>query len=551
MTSEILEALTIIAKEKGVDPDYLLETLEEGILTAAQKKYHRAPHIEVKIDQGSGEISVIVHKRVSKVAWDLSCEIDLHEAQEIEPDIREGEVVPVPVSVDEFGRNAISAVKQSLVQHVREAERKNVYDEYIDRVGQIITGTVQQVDRGSVILRLGKVEALIPPAENIRRDRPKIGDHLRALLVEVLTTARGAEPQIILSRTRPEFVLKLFEQEVPEAYERIVEIRGIAREPGARTKIAVVSHDDRVDPVGACVGVKGSRVQNIVKSLGGERIDIVAVSSDPLIFVSRALSPARVLSVSFMGDPKIVRAVVPDDQLSLAIGKNAQNVRLAGQLTGLEIQLVSQSQQTSLEGREEGEALELESLTKELGPKLVERLIRAGKETLQDVLETPVEELMEIQGIGEKTASKLVTIGAQLLEQWNAERNVSAETEADAETKAATETKADAETEAATETKADAATEAATETRADAATEAATEEESAMEVKVAPGTESDTNTEVEAAPKAEEPAGEGAVSGAAEEAPSDETEEAAGESPAESEAAEETEKSSQEDGGFQ
>ncbi|MCK4306140.1 MAG: transcription termination/antitermination protein NusA, partial [Candidatus Eisenbacteria sp.] len=424
MTSEILDALAVIAKEKGVDPDYLLETLEEGILAAAQRKYKRAPHVEVKINQVSGEISVIVHKRVSAVSWDLMSEIDLEEARQIEPDIREGDVVPVEVSVDEFGRNAISAVKQALVQHVRDAERKNVYDEYVNRVGEIITGTVQQVDRGAIVLRLGKAEAIIPPAENIRRDRPRLGDHIRALLVEVLPTSRGSEPQIILSRTRPEFVVGLFEQEVPEVYERVVEIKGIAREAGARTKIAVVSHDDRVDPVGACVGVKGSRVQNIVKSLGGERIDIVALSSDPLIFVSRALSPARVLSVSFMGDPKIVRAVVPDDQLSLAIGKSAQNVRLAGQLTGLEIQLVSQSQQASLEGRDEGAVLELESLGKELGPKLVERLIRAGKETLQDVLETPVEELMEIQGIGEKTASKLVTIGAQLLEQWDEQRRL-------------------------------------------------------------------------------------------------------------------------------
>lgn len=422
MASEILEALTVIAKEKGVDPDYLLETLEEGILAAAQKKYHRAPYVEVQIDQGSGEISVIVHKRVSKVAWDLTCEIDLVEAREIEPEIREGEVVPVEVSVDEFGRTAIAAVKQALVQHVRDAERRNVYDEYIDRVGQIITGTVQQVDRGSIIVRFGKAEGIIPPSENIRRDRPRIGDHIRGLLVEVLTQPKGNDPPLILSRTRPEFVLQLFEQEVPEAYERTVEIKGIAREPGARTKIAVVSHDDRVDPVGACVGVKGSRVQSIVKALGGERIDIVALSNDPLIFVSRALSPARVLSVSFMGDPKIVRAVVPDDQLSLAIGKGAQNVRLASQLTGLEIQLVSQSQQASLEGTEEVLALELDTLTKELGPKLVERLIKAGKETLQDVLETPVEELMEIQGIGEKTASKLVTIGAQLLEQWTRQR---------------------------------------------------------------------------------------------------------------------------------
>ena len=422
MSSEMLDAVAVIAKEKGVDPDYLIDTLKEGILSAAQKKYRRAAFVEVKIDLKSGGISVVVHKRVSKVAYDDTCEIDLDQALEIEDDVREGDVVPVEVPVEEFGRNAISAVKQALVQHVREAERKNVYEEYVDRIGLIVTGTVQQVDRGAIIMRLGKVEAIIPAAENMRRDRPKIGDHLRALVLDVQPTTRGSEPQIVLTRTRPEFVIKLFEQEVPEVYDRVVEIRGIAREAGDRTKIAVVSHDDRVDPVGACVGVKGSRVQNIVKSLGGERIDIVAMSSDPLIFVSRALNPARVLSVTFMGDPKVVRAVVPDDQLSLAIGKGAQNVRLAGHLTGLEIQLVSQSQQASLEGRKESEALELESLTKQLGPRLVERLIRAGKETLQDVLETPVEELMEIQGIGEKTASKLVTVGAQLLEQWNMQR---------------------------------------------------------------------------------------------------------------------------------
>jgi len=352
MTSEILEALTIIAKEKGVDPDYLLETLEAGLLAAAQKKYRKSPLIEVKIDQKSGEISIVVHMRATQLASDDTSEIDLEEARRIMPDAREGDVVPVEVPVAEFGRNAITAVKQSLVQHVREAERKNVYDEYIRRVGQIVTGTVQQVDRGAIIVRLGRSEGIIPPEENIRRDRPKIGDHIRALLVNVDPNARG--PQVILSRSRPEFVVKLFENEVPEVYEGIVEIRGIAREPGSRTKIAVVSHDDRVDPVGACVGVKGSRVQNIVKYLGGERIDIVALSQDPLIFVSRALSPARVLNVSFMGDPKTVRAVVPDDQLSLAIGKSAQNVRLAGQLSGLEIQLVSQSQQASLEGPREG-----------------------------------------------------------------------------------------------------------------------------------------------------------------------------------------------------
>lgn len=444
MVSDIFDSLSVLAKEKGIDFDYLLETLREGILTAALKKYQRAPHVEVQIDQKVGRISLIVHKRVSKVAWDLSCEIDLEEAREIDPDAREGDVVPVELPVDEFGRNAVFAVKQALTQNVRDAERKNVYEEYAERVGMVVTGTVQQVDRREgIILRIGRAEGRIPPGEMVRRARPKIGDHIRALIVDVVREGKG--PQIILSRTRPEFVQKLFEQEVPEVYERIVEIKAIARDPGARTKIAVVSHDDHVDPVGACVGVKGSRVQNIVKALGGERIDIVALSADPLIYVSRALSPARVLSVSFMGDPHTVRAVVPDDQLSLAIGKNAQNVRLAGQLTGLEIQLISQSQQQSLESRVEGERIELESLTKEFGPRLVERLMKAGKETLQDVLATPVEELMQIPGIGEKTASKLVTIGARLLDTWSERVEAEGEAQSAAGGEPASEEKATSE----------------------------------------------------------------------------------------------------------
>ncbi len=416
MGSEILDALTMIAKEKGVDPDYVLESLEKGLLSAAQRKYRRAAHVEVQIDQVSGRIAVIVHKRVAKVAWDLTAEIDLEEARKIDPSVREGDVVPVEIPVEEFGRNAISIVKQSILQRVKEAERKSVYEEYSAKIGQIVTGTVQLVERGRITVKLGKAEGLIPASENIRRDRPKIGEHIRALVVDVDPSSKG--PQVILSRTRPEFVIRLFEQEVPEVYEGIVEIKAIAREPGVRTKVAVVSHDEKVDPVGACVGVKGSRVQNIVKALGGERIDIVAMSADPRIFVSRALSPAKVLSVSFMDDPNVMRAVVPDDELSTAIGKNAQNVRLAGQLMGIEIQIVSQSQQASLEGQDEAEKIELESLAKQLGPKLVEKLIRAGKETLQDVLATPAEELMGIPGIGEKTASKLITVGARILEEW-------------------------------------------------------------------------------------------------------------------------------------
>ncbi|MBD3334107.1 MAG: transcription termination/antitermination protein NusA, partial [Candidatus Eisenbacteria bacterium] len=360
MSSELMDALGMIAKEKGVDRDYLLETLQEGLLAAAEKRYRRAVHVEVNVDPISGSIRIIVHKRVTQVAMDLTCEIDMDEAQKIRPGVGEGDVVPVEVSLDEFGRNAVSAVKQALVQRVRERERALVYDEYASKVGQILSGSVQQVDRGSIILKIARTEGIVPSSENIRRDRPKIGDHLRALLVDVDRNARG--PQLILSRARPEFVLKLFEVEVPEIFEHVVEIRGIAREPGARTKVAVVSNDERVDPVGACVGVKGSRVQNIVKELGGERVDIVPFSHDAVVFVSRALSPARVLDVKWDEEANCVRAVIPDDQLALAMGRGAQNVKLAHQLTGYTIHLVSQRQSEAMEERSEKVDIDLDQL---------------------------------------------------------------------------------------------------------------------------------------------------------------------------------------------
>jgi len=414
-TDEILEALRLIAREKSVDRQLLIETLEAGILSAARKRYATAADVEVAFDDATGRIRVLVHKKVVPVAIDLGGEIDLDEAAEMVPGIKVGATVPVEVPVAEFGRNAIMAAKQVLVQRVREAERDNVYQEFIDRKDQILSGSVSQVDRGSVIVKIGKTEGIIPPRELIFRDRFKIGDPVRALLIDVDKTQKG--PMLILSRTAPDFVRRLFENEVPEIFERVVEIRDIAREPGSRTKITVVSHDDRVDPVGACVGMKGARVQSIVRELGGERIDIVSWSPDPKILVSRALSPARVLDVLLNEAEMQVTVVVGDDQLSLAIGKGGQNARLAHRLTGYAIDLKSQSQ---MELQDVGEGqfpdIELEELSKELGPRLVERLIKAGKETLQDVLRTSAEELMDIPGIGEKTAGRLLALARQILD---------------------------------------------------------------------------------------------------------------------------------------
>jgi len=411
-TEEILEALKQIAREKSVDRRLLVETLEAGLLSAAKKRYATAADVEVAFDELSGEIRVKVHKKVVQVAIDLAGEIDYEEAAKSNPGVRLGQTVPVDVPIVEFGRNAIQAAKQVLVQRVREAERENVFAEFIDRKGQILSGTVSQVDRGSLIVKLGKTEGIIPPREVIFRDRFKIGEPVRAILLDVDKNQKG--PQLILSRTHPDFVRRLFENEVPEIFERVVEIRDIAREPGSRTKISVVSHDDRVDPVGACVGMKGARVQAIVRELGGERIDIVPWSPDPKIFLSRALSPARVLDVIPNDLEKRSTVIVADDQLSLAIGTRGQNARLASRLTGFAIDLKSQSQMEAASG--EAAEIELEELEKDLGSRTVEKLIKAGKETLQDVMRTSVEELMAIPGIGEKTATRLLTLGGQILE---------------------------------------------------------------------------------------------------------------------------------------
>ncbi len=420
VNDEILEALRGIAREKAVDKRLLVETLTAGLLSAAKKRYATAQDVQVNFDEVTGQIRVVVYKKVVQVAIDLGGEIDLDEARRINPKARPGDVVGVDTPTAEFGRNAIQTAKQVLVQKVREAERENVFNEYVDRKGTILSGTVQQIDRGNVIVKIGKTEGIIPHREQINRDRFKIGDPVRALLLEVDKDQKG--PQILLSRTHPDFVRKLFEQEVPEIFERVVEIKAISREPGSRTKICVVSHDDRVDPVGACVGMKGSRVQNIVKELGGERIDIVPFSADPKILVSRALSPARVLDVIYDEAERKATVVVADEQVPLAIGRGGQNARLAAKLTGLAIVLVSQSQ---IEAQKEGEAgldIDLESLTKELGPKLVEKLVKSGKESLQDVMKTSIEELMEIPGVGEKTASRLLATGAQILEERAQER---------------------------------------------------------------------------------------------------------------------------------
>jgi N utilization substance protein A len=405
MNYELMEAMAQIAREKSVDKATLVETLEAGLLSAGRKRFGPNANIEVRFDEGSGRIVMRLKRAVVEDADDLGIEVDLAEARTIEPEIQIGQELTQELSLEDLGRNAIAAAKQVLVQRVREAERERIYEDYHDRVGEMVRGTVQQVDRGNIYVKLDRSEAILPPREQIARDRYHQGDHIKAFIIAVDKLARG--PQIILSRTHPEFLRRLFESEVPEVAEKIIELKGIAREPGSRAKVSVLSNDDKIDAVGACVGIKGSRVQAIVRELGGEKIDIVPFSQDPVVFVTRALSPAKVLEAQVVEAEQKILVTVADDQLSLAIGKGGQNARLAAKLTGWKIDLISKSERERQREFERKVRIDIEELVG-AGPKLREKLIREGIETVQDLLKTPLTELLAIQGVGEKTAEKLL-----------------------------------------------------------------------------------------------------------------------------------------------
>ena len=419
MNTGVLEALRRIAREKQLDGILLTEALEAGLLSAARKKYGPAAEIEVIVDDGSDAIGVYLVKTVVDTPEDDILEIDIEEALEIDNTYEIGDVVRVEVPFDEFGRNAIQAAKQIVVQRVREAEREQIYGDYQDRIGEIITGDVQQIERGGIVVNLGRTEALLPAREQIRRERYRQGDRIRAYLLSVEKTTKG--PQIILSRTHPNFLKKLFRLEVPEIYDSVVEIMTIAREAGGRSKVAVVSHDERVDPVGACVGVKGSRIQTIVRELAGEKIDIVPWNPDPSVLVSRALNPAKVSKAVVNEAEHSVKVIVPDDQLSLAIGKGGQNARLAAKLTGWKIDIVGEtehSRELEIDLNQRVEVSELPGV----GAKLAESLMEAGYRLVQDLDGVSTEDILRVPGVGQKTAEKISIAVAAVLEVLEEEK---------------------------------------------------------------------------------------------------------------------------------
>lgn len=416
MSNEILDALGQIAREKGVDRQMLIETLEAGMASAVRKKHGETADVLVRLDDRTGQLALALRYAVVTDVEDPSCQMTVDRARAFQADVAAGDYITTPLNVAEFGRNAIQTAKQVLVQRVREAERDKVFKAYADKVGSLVRGVVQQVDRGNVIVKLDFSEGVLPAREQIPRSYHRPNEYVRAVVISVDRAAKG--PQVTLSRTHPDFLRRLFENEVPEITDGIVEVKAVAREAGARSKISVHSTDPRVDAVGSCVGLKGSRVQGIVRELGGERIDIVPWSADPAVFVSRALAPARVNDVRVNELEKRMTVVVADDQLSLAIGKGGQNARLAARLTGWHIDLVSKTDEKQRHDVERASRLEVEQLG--LGDATTEKLIQGGIETVQELVSTPFEKLVELPGIGEKTAEKVMTVALEFMAAYEA-----------------------------------------------------------------------------------------------------------------------------------
>ncbi len=407
MKSEIVEAFNQIVKDKNIDKELLSEILESIMYSIVKKKYGTTDNFNIFVSMDKGEIEICQIKTIVEKVTDSVTEIDLETARKVEPDLEIGDEFLDIIDPSTFGRRLIISAKQNLNQKIREAEKESIYAEYINRVGEIIIGNIRQVNWNEVYLNVDRVEVVLPKKEQIHNEKYRRGENLRVIIKEVNRTSRG--PEIIVSRADPSFLIRLFELEVPEIYEGIIEIKGIAREAGERTKIAVYSNDKRIDAVGACVGMKGVRIQSIVRELNDEKIDIINWSSEPEIYIARALSPAKPVKVIVDEQHKKAVAVIPDHQISLAIGKQGQNKRLASKLTGYEIDTIKEydyAQMISDEKTKEVQLTEIEGLPASLAAKLVS----AGIETLNDLMEADKEAILKIHGIGPKTLEQIYAV---------------------------------------------------------------------------------------------------------------------------------------------
>jgi N utilization substance protein A len=447
MSNPLQQTIEALAKEKGIEPDVVISAIEEAVATASRKYYKTGENLKTRFNLDTGQVDLFALKTVVQEVATPATEISIDEARDtyrragygddVVNSIELGDEMEFPKATEVLGRIAAQTAKQVIFQKVREAERENIFAEYNQQVGEVKNATVKRFENGDIIVEIGRIEAVIPRKEQSRAESYNPGDRVRAVIKGVNRSAKG--PQIMLSRTDPALLIKLFEQEVPEIYDGTVMIRGAVREAGDRAKVAVFSRERDVDPVGACVGMKGTRVQSIIRELRGEKIDIVEWSEDPIAFVTNGLSPAKVQRVSIIDDrERVMEVIVEDKQLSLAIGKKGQNVRLAAKLTGWRIDIKSEEEkrrevEAQFEGLElgqsgeaaEGEAGEaadqpagegeaepseapLPYALAGIGEKTVRKLVEAGLETQEAVAGASVEQLSEISGIGPKTAEKIL-----------------------------------------------------------------------------------------------------------------------------------------------
>lgn len=408
--SNLNRAIEQVAKDKGIDKAILIDALENAVLTAAKKKLGSRLSLEVHFNDEEGEIEIFQFKDVVESVQNPDMEISLEEAcATIDPEAEIGDSLGFKMDMTDLGRIAAQAAKQVIIQRVKDAERENIYEEYKDRKGELVHGIVHRFEGGNVIVNLGRAEAVLPPQEQVPREIYRQKDRIRAYILDVGRNPR--EPQIILSRTHPILVVKLFEVEVPEVYEGIVKVISVAREPGSRSKIAVISTDSDVDPVGACVGMKGSRVQSVVQELRGERIDIIPYTQDPARFICNALAPAEVNQVIVDESNHSMEVIVPNDQLSLAIGKRGQNVRLAAKLTGWKIDVRSEEKLQQMMELTLRAMCDLPGVG-EITAKL---LYNHGYQSIESLAEADREELTQIPGIGDKKAEAIIIAAREAL----------------------------------------------------------------------------------------------------------------------------------------
>jgi transcription termination/antitermination protein NusA len=403
MLPDLNRVIEQVSKEKGIDRQIIVEALKDAMLSAAKRTYGPEKKIEAQWNSEIGEVELFEIRTVVDEVNDAENEVTLAEARRsMDPEAEVGDELLAKLPPEKFGRIAAQAAKQNIIQRVRDAERDSIFKEFKTRKGELATGTVQRFEKKNIIVNLGRADAVLPEKEQIPRERYRQGDRIRAYIVDVELSSRG--PQIILSRTHPGLLIELFRQEVPEIYEGIVEVKGAAREPGGRAKFAVTSHDSDVDPVGACVGMRGTRVQAVVQELRNEKIDIVEWTVDPAEYVCRALAPAKVSRILLDEDERAMEVIVPDDQLSLAIGKKGQNVRLASRLTGWKLDVRSESEAED-EARRARASL---SAIPGLGDVSAELLYQYGFKSAEELAASDAETVGEVDGIGPDRAASIL-----------------------------------------------------------------------------------------------------------------------------------------------